>query len=313
MSLPRPRPIGPYVRLPAEVQDWDPRSLDVARTVAELVEQRLPGVVVEHIGSTAVPGLPGKGIVDLAIATTPDALPGIVAVLKDLGFGDQPGPDPWPASRPMLVGSLDLDGTTFRVHCHVQPGPTELTRDLAFRDALRADPVLLARYAELKTSIVQGGLLDGHQYTYQKQAWIGDVHKQLGVERPPIAPPATIGLLGGGQLGRMLAGAARSMGYRIVVMDPDPACPAAALADRVIVAGYDDVGAAIRLASLADVVTYELEHVAVEVVDAVDAIVPVRPGRVPLLVTQDRLAERRFVESIGAEVARTEPPGTTCA
>jgi 5-(carboxyamino)imidazole ribonucleotide synthase len=230
-------------------------------------------------------------------------LPGIVAVLKELGFGDQPGPDPWPASRPMLVGSVDIEGSTYRVHCHVQPGTTELARDLAFRDALRADPALLARYAELKTSIVQGGLLDGHQYTYQKQHWIGDVHKQLGVERPPISPPATIGLLGGGQLGRMLAGAARSMGYRIAVLDPDPACPAAALADSVIVAGYDDVGAAIRLATRCDIVTYELEHVAVEVIDAVDAIVPVRPGRVPLLVTQDRLAERRFVESIGAEVA----------
>jgi 5-(carboxyamino)imidazole ribonucleotide synthase len=303
VSLPRSRPIGPYVRLPAVVQDWDPRSLDVARTVAELVNERLPDIVVEHIGSTAVPGLPGKGIVDLAIATTPEALPGIVAVLKDLGFGDQPGPDPWPASRPMLVGSLELDGATYRVHCHVQPGPTELARDVAFRDALRNDPALLARYAELKTSIVEGGLLDGHQYTYQKQHWIGDVHKQLGVERPPIAPPATIGLLGGGQLGRMLAQAARTMGYRIEVLDPDPDCPAAAFADRVVVASYDDVGAAIRLATRSDVVTYELEHVAVEVVDAVDAIVPVRPGRVPLLVTQDRLAERRFAESIGAEVA----------
>jgi 5-(carboxyamino)imidazole ribonucleotide synthase len=303
VSLPRTRPIGPYVRQPAEVKDWDPRSLDVARTVAELVNERMPDLVVEHIGSTAVPGLPGKGIVDLAIATTPEALPGVVEVLKELGFGDQPGPDPWPASRPMLVGSLELDGTSFRVHCHVQPGPTELARDVAFRDALRADPALLARYSELKTSIVRGGLLDGHQYTYQKQHWIGDVHKQLGVERPPIAPPATIGLLGGGQLGRMIAQAARAMGYRIVVLDPDPACPAASLADSVVVAGYDDVGAAIRLATRSDVVTYELEHVAVEVVDAVDALVPVRPGRVPLLVTQDRLAERRFVESAGAEVA----------
>ena len=91
--------------------------------------------------------------------------------------------------------------------------------------------------------------MDGHQYTYQKQHWIGDVHRQLGVERPPIAPPATIGLLGGGQLGRMLAQAARAMGYRIAVLDPDPACPAASLADSVIVAGYDDVGAAIRLAT----------------------------------------------------------------
>ncbi len=120
---------------------------------------------------------------------------------------------------------------------------------------------------------------------------------------PSIAPPATIGILGGGQLGRMLALAARSMGYRIAVMDPDPDCPTAALADRQVVAGYDDVGGALRLAASSDVVTYELEHVAVAVVDALDGVVPVRPGRLPLLVTQDRIAERRFVEEAGAMVA----------
>ena len=296
-------PIGPYVRLQADVVEWDPRTIQVAAAVADLVRERRPDIAVEHIGSTAVPGLPGKGVVDLAIATTPDELPGIVAVLKELGFGDQPGPDPWPVTRPMLVGSMTVGGTMFRIHCHVQPGTEELARDLAFRDALRADPKMIAHYADLKRNIVDGGLIEGHQYTYQKQRWIGDVHRQLGVERPPIAPPATIGLIGGGQLGRMLALAARAMGYRIAVLDPDPACPAASVADSVIVAGYDDVGGALRLATRCAVVTYELEHVAVEVVDAIDPIVPVHPGRIPLLVTQDRLAERRFVESVGADVA----------
>ncbi len=119
----------------------------------------------------------------------------------------------------------------------------------------------------------------------------------------PIAPPATIGILGGGQLGRMLAIAGRSMGYRIAVMDPDRDCPTAALADRQIVAGYDDVGGALRLARFSDVVTYELEHVALAVVDALDSLVPVRPGRLPLQVTQDRIAERRFVEEAGIAVA----------
>ena len=120
---------------------------------------------------------------------------------------------------------------------------------------------------------------------------------------PPIAPPATIGILGGGQLGRMLALAARAMGYRIAVMDPDLDCPTAALADRQVVAGYDDVGGALRLAAISDVVTYELEHVAAAVVDAIDAVAPVRPGRMPLTVTQDRVVERRFAEEVGASVA----------
>ena len=118
-----------------------------------------------------------------------------------------------------------------------------------------------------------------------------------------IEPPAVIGLLGGGQLGRMLGMAARAMGYRIVVLDPDPDCPAAAVADRVIVGTYDDVGAALRLAEASAVVTYELEHVAADVVTAIEAFVPVRPGSRPLLATQDRLSERRFVEGAGIAVA----------
>jgi 5-(carboxyamino)imidazole ribonucleotide synthase len=121
--------------------------------------------------------------------------------------------------------------------------------------------------------------------------------------QPPIAPPAVIGILGGGQLGRMLGLAARAMGYRVAILDPDPDCPAASVADRVVIGSYDDVGAAMRLADASAVVTYELEHVAAEVVEALEARLPVRPGRRPLLVTQDRLAERRFVETAGIAVA----------
>ena len=69
---------------------------------------------------------------------------------------------------------------------------------------------------------------------------------------PSILPPAVIGILGGGQLGRMLALAARAMGYRIWILDPDPDCPAAAMADRVVVGAYDDVDAALRLAAGAE-------------------------------------------------------------
>ena len=119
----------------------------------------------------------------------------------------------------------------------------------------------------------------------------------------PILPPATIGILGGGQLGRMLGFAARAMGYRIVVLDPDPDCPAAAVADRVVVGAYDDAAAALELAVDADVVTYELEHVALDVVRAIIERTAVRPGIEPLRVTQDRLAERRFVEQAGIAVA----------
>ena len=179
-----------------------PRALEVAKAVAELINERRPDLVVEHIGSTAVPGLPGKGIVDLSIATTPDDVPAVAAMLRELGFGPQPGPDPWPPGRPMLVGSIVRAGTTFRIHCHVLPEQEELKRDIAFRDALLADPALVEGYAALKTGVVD-----------ERSARAASVHiPQAGVDlgRPPEArggapaddAAATIGILGGGQLGR---------------------------------------------------------------------------------------------------------------
>ena len=105
---------------------------------------------------------------------------------------------------------------------------------MAFRDALRPDPALVRAYAALKTDIVDGGLTEGHQYTYQKQAWIAEVHRRLGVERPPIAPPATIGILGGGQLGPDAGPGRAGDGLSHRVLDPDPECPAAAVADRLV-------------------------------------------------------------------------------
>jgi 5-(carboxyamino)imidazole ribonucleotide synthase len=119
----------------------------------------------------------------------------------------------------------------------------------------------------------------------------------------PLSPPATIGILGGGQLGRMLGAAARAMGYGLVVLDPDPGCPAGGVADRVVKGAYDDVDAALAMAATADLLTYELEHVSAVVVRRLAADRTVRPGLYPLSVTQDRLAERRFLEARGASVA----------
>jgi 5-(carboxyamino)imidazole ribonucleotide synthase len=101
----------------------------------------------------------------------------------------------------------------------------------------------------------------------------------------------------------MLAIAARRLGYRVAVLDPDPACPAAGLADRVVTAGYDDLAGARELAFGSDVVTYELEHVDADVVAALDADHDVRPGVYALRMTQDRIAERRFLAGAGAQVA----------
>ncbi len=293
-----------YERRVAHVSTWDPRSADIAAQITAIVQARRPDLVVEHIGSTAVTGLPGKGIVDLSVETEPGEIPGIVAMLHGLGFQDQPGPDPWPPARPMLVGAVLLDGDEFRIHFHVQPSGGDFRRDIAFRDALRGDPELVRQYTLLKTAITGGTSVDGYRYTHSKTSWILGVYKALGFRSPAIPPPATIGILGGGQLGRMLALAARSMGYRVAILDPDPACPAAAVADRVEIGHYDDMDAARRMAVGCSVITYELEHVSLPLVQALDdGSVPIRPGPYALKLTQDRLLERGFLEANGASVS----------
>ena len=88
-------------------------------------------------------------------------------------------------------------------------------------------------------------------------------------ETAPILPGATIGILGGGQLGRMTAMAARSMGYDVHVLDPDPDCSAKPVASRVVTARFDDVSAAVDLAKGCDVVTLEIEQIAPTVMEAV--------------------------------------------
>ncbi|HYO44000.1 MAG TPA: 5-(carboxyamino)imidazole ribonucleotide synthase [Candidatus Limnocylindrales bacterium] len=305
-------PIRPYERVPPAYQPWDPRTADVARAVARLIDSARPGTAVEHVGSSAVPGLAGKNVVDLGIEADPDDIPRLVEALVSLGFGPQGGLAPFPPTRPMLTGNVDHDGTSFRIHCHVlPPARGELRELVAFRDALRADPILRDAYAAAKQAIIAaapGG--DANLlYTAIKGGFVQDALYRLGIRRgpadapAPLAPGATIGVMGGGQLGRMLGFAARAMGYRLIVLDPDPACPAAAVADEIIVGRYDDVDAARRLAARSDVVTYELEHVGLEAAMAAGAIAPLRPGLTALRATQDRLAERRFIRSIGEHAA----------
>ena len=301
-------PIETYSRLPAAVHEWDPRLPAAAAVVVGRIRARRPDLVPEHIGSSAVPGLPGKNVIDLAILAEPEAIPGIGDDLLALGFQRQGGPDPMPPTRPLFLGEVGHDGARFRIHCHVIPKGhkafgDDYARDLAFRDALLADPALVRDYAAVKRRIVEAGTLDSIRYSRAKTEWIRGAMERLGIAPAPILPPATIGILGGGQLGRMMAIAGRSLGYRAAILDPDPVCPAAAVADEVVVGRYDDVEAAVRLAERADVVTYELEHVSAALVDEIDGLLHVRPGPFPLRVTQDRLAERHFLDELGVRVA----------
>ncbi len=124
------------------------------------------------------------------------------------------------------------------------------------------------------------------------------------LQSAPILPGSTIGILGGGQLGRMTAMAARNMGYDVHLLDPDPACAARTVASRTITAPFNDADAAADLASQCDVVTLEIEQIARASIDAASAFAPVRPGADAVYIIQDRLRQKRWLSEQGFPVGR---------
>lgn len=115
----------------------------------------------------------------------------------------------------------------------------------------------------------------------------------------PILPGGTIGVLGGGQLGRMLALEARRMGYRVGVLDPTPACPASQVADFHVASTFTDSQQVLKFASCVDVVTVETELVPADILAEVAKQRPTRPSPSVLAIVQDRIRERQFLDQHG--------------
>ncbi len=118
-----------------------------------------------------------------------------------------------------------------------------------------------------------------------------------------ILPGATLGLLGGGQLGRMFTARARTMGYGVVVLDPDPLAPAGAIANRHLRAAYDDPQALQELATSVEAVTTEFENVPAAALEFLAARVPVRPEARCVAIAQDRIREKTFFRDAGIPTA----------
>ena len=115
----------------------------------------------------------------------------------------------------------------------------------------------------------------------------------------PLLPGATIGMLGGGQLGRMFTIAARNMGYKVIVLEPDTGSPAGQLSDQHIVAAYDDKEALVQMAERCDVITTEFENIPAGVLTKLAERVPVHPSAEAVEKAQDRIVEKAFILSCG--------------
>jgi len=162
-ETPAEPPIGQYVHIryedPADAfRLYDPRCAAVAGRVAELILGLLPGVAVEHIGSTAIPGCDGKGVVDLMLLYESGGLDAARRTLDELGFQRHTGPKAHPEERPVRIGSIRHEGEPFRLHVHVIAADAEeVAAQRRFRDALRADPALMAEYVAAKVGALRGG------------------------------------------------------------------------------------------------------------------------------------------------------------
>ena len=119
----------------------------------------------------------------------------------------------------------------------------------------------------------------------------------------PLPQGACIGILGGGQLGRMLAVAASRLGLKAHIFEPGANPPAGQVADQVTTASYEDEAALRRFAQSVDVITYEFENIPTSALDILEQIRPIHPGRRALAISQDRLSEKEFLTGLGLKVA----------
>lgn len=125
-----------------------------------------------------------------------------------------------------------------------------------------------------------------------------------------ITPPATIGIIGGGQLGKMMAYSLIRQGYKVAVLDPDMDCPCAHLAHHFICASYSDENALRELAQISDVITYEFENIDVNQLMKVSQLDQVPQGYDCLRVSQDRLLEKSTIQYLGIPTIKFEPFST---
>jgi GrpB-like predicted nucleotidyltransferase (UPF0157 family) len=174
-----------YSRPDEVCRPYDPRFPEVAARLIALIEAAAPGVRVEHVGSSAIPECAGKGVIDLMALYPVGGLVAARDAIDGLGFQRQTNRDPFPEERPLRVGAFEHDGEVFRVHVHViADGAGEASEQLGFRDALRADPGLVAEYNEIKRRVAAARPEDSIVYNQGKEAFIQRVLEPFRTEPP---------------------------------------------------------------------------------------------------------------------------------
>ncbi len=175
--------IGTYeyidYRNPADAfREYDPVFTEVARLVAAEITRLMPAAVAEHVGSSAVPGCAGKGVVDLMVNYPSGRLVEAREAVDRLGFQRQTNRDPFPEDRPCRVGTVVVGEVKYRLHVHVIAADSqEAAEQLRFRNRLRADPALMNEYVARKREVLIRGVGDSIEYNDGKAEIITRVLK----------------------------------------------------------------------------------------------------------------------------------------
>jgi GrpB-like predicted nucleotidyltransferase (UPF0157 family) len=176
---------------------YDPAAPPAAARLIDAILDYRSTLYVDHIGSTAIPGCGGKGIIDLLVTYPPGAFLVARDALDQLGFQPQSGPEPFPESRPMRVGMTTYRGKAYRVHAHViRSGDPEAQNLIKFRDRLRADAELVQAYQVEKLSILSSGITASTEYSKAKsdfiRAVLGEPVRSLRSELTTRAPASPL-------------------------------------------------------------------------------------------------------------------------
>ncbi len=168
--------ILPYAILAPTYVEYDLAAPIVAQRVIALIEGAAPWAKAEHIGSTAIPGCAGKGIVDLVTLYPRGKLEDTRAAVDGLGFQHQRAGHEFPEERPMRVGAIEHEGKICRLHVHIVAADSAEAKALyRFRDVLRRDAQLRDAYQAKKRAILQSGTSDPAGYTHAKGEFINAV------------------------------------------------------------------------------------------------------------------------------------------
>lgn len=175
-----------YRRGDAQVRDWDLSALEVFEFVRGRIANELPDAGVEHIGSSSVPGMRGKGYVDVMVLPAGEGEIAFAAgELERLGLQHARGSRP---GRPFFLGAVERNSRATNVHMHViAAGSDEARAQHGLAQALRDDPSLREQYAAVKQQAVDSGATDPMEYSIHKVRWVLDTLERLGL--PPLPDP----------------------------------------------------------------------------------------------------------------------------